>query len=535
MTERQVSCHSRLRPVTGARLPDATSVRYSASDTLLVIDPTDEQVGILGNSDWPGEMVILSPRGGELEPGSGSAAARVVAGSAQSIEGWLGRYQVRAADRNDKALTGLSPKPNGTFDMIIDCRSQPLLDAPVARFGYFRAGSLGQLQDSVIAARQLIGNFEKPKYFDYQLEICAHHSYGQTGCTRCLDVCGADAIRSGGHQIEINPYLCQDCGSCTLACPTGALSFVEPDRASLLARVHDLAPNPEDNERAPTLIVHDGSVDGPDPVGTAQLGVQPLTAFGEELWIAALALGFGRVVLQTAEPMEPRSRDVLARRLSDAQRMLPVLGLPPGAVALVGPDFQPNDGSPTPEGIDPARSAIPGAGAILQGESAQPPSKRPLLNAGLDALQSASANESAASLNPGAPMGEILVDTTRCTLCSSCAKLCPTGAIDYSEREQPGTAHLTFLEANCVQCGICVSGCPEQAITLWPRLASKDVRRQRRVVASSPMAECGDCGAQFVAQTLLDSTVRRLRENGATEAVLEQAVRCPQCRAVRVG
>ncbi|TVS11917.1 MAG: hypothetical protein EA419_06660 [Wenzhouxiangella sp.] len=307
MTERQATCHSRLRPVSGPRLPGATSVRYSASDTLLVIDPGDEQIGTLSESGWPGAMVVLSPRGGQGEPGSGAIAANVVAGSAQGIEGWLGRFQVHAAGPDDQPLTELSPNGSGKFDMIIDCRSQPLVDAPVAPFGYFRARSPSQLQDSLAAARELIGHFEKPKYFDYQLDLCAHFSYGQTGCTRCLDVCGADAIRSGGHQIEVNPYLCQGCGSCTLACPTGALSFVAPDRDALLTELRALAPHPDHGTAPRTLLVSDAPETDADAGRAADLIIQPLTAFGEELWIASLALGFDQVLLQATDAPTDRS------------------------------------------------------------------------------------------------------------------------------------------------------------------------------------------------------------------------------------
>ncbi|MFN2329544.1 MAG: ATP-binding protein [Chromatocurvus sp.] len=128
-----------------------------------------------------------------------------------------------------------------------------------------------------------------------------------------------------------------------------------------------------------------------------------------------------------------------------------------------------------------------------------------------------------------------MIDQDRCTLCSSCAKLCPTGAIDYSERSEPGYALLSFLEDSCVQCGICAAGCPEAAVALQPRLAPIAERSERRIAAHSAMATCTDCAVPFVAETLLISTLNRLRERGASTAVLEQTARCPRCRAARLG
>ena len=531
VTEASEHCHGRLQPITTPADSSASLIRYASSDTLLVLGPTQEQLAVLAKFGWSGAVVIVSADDAQARVDQKVGASRTIVGTAHELNGWLGRFQILASDPHGNALTSLSPNPSGRFDLIIDCYETPLLDSPVTPFGYFRTETPTEMQDALSAARQLIGNFAKPKYFDYQLGLCAHHSYGQSGCTRCLDVCGADAIRSGGHQIEINPYLCQGCGSCTLACPTGALTFVAPDRDALLNELRDWAPRPDTGKAARTLLVSDGPLVEADAGQQTFLKVEPLTAFGEELWVAALALGFDRVVLQPTAALEPRTRALLDQKLDDFHRMLPALGFSESAVILLDPEFEQPEAASTAELVPPGRAT---QASMLENPPSRQ-SKRQFLNVVLQALQPAAEREQTPTLNEGAPLGEILVDQDRCTLCSSCAKLCPTGAIDYSEREQPGTARLTFLESSCVQCGICVSGCPEQAITLAPRLAAEEIRTQRRAVASSPMAGCVDCGAQFAAQTLLDATVRRLSENNATEAALEQTVRCPRCRAARVG
>jgi ferredoxin len=44
---------------------------------------------------------------------------------------------------------------------------------------------------------------------------------------------------------------------------------------------------------------------------------------------------------------------------------------------------------------------------------------------------------------------------------------------------QPELPQLRFIEKNCVQCGLCATTCPEDAITLQPRLLASPERKQR--------------------------------------------------------
>lgn len=504
------------------------SVRYSASGHLLVIAPSPAQVEQLRQVEWDGTITVCCDAKAAEAAAGAADHIRTLSGRVIEVQGWLGRFQVRAVDQDDQPISAVSSKGSGHFDLVIDCGPEAMLTRSVLPFGYFRVGPDGDLRPALESAAGLIGNFSKPKYFLYQAEICAHHSFGQTGCTRCLEVCGAAAIQSGGQKIEVNPYLCQGCGSCTLACPTGALSFIEPQRDGLLAALRQLAADKGD--QAGPLLVSNQAPSGPG-APSPDLVVEPLSAFGEELWIAALALGFSQLILQANRPLEALSQALLDEKLADMRRMLPALGLADSAVVL-------NESAQAvpelPERAGDVWQTRAGFEAALQ-LAGPAQTKRDLLNVGLEALSANGGARPAVELASVAALGEIRIDPQRCTLCSSCAKLCPTGAIDYSEREQAGTARLSFLEALCVQCGICASGCPEQAIELAPRLAPVDIRRQRRIVASSPMAECTDCGAQFVGEKLLKRTLERLAEHGATEAALEQAVRCPRCRAMRVG
>lgn len=53
------------------------------------------------------------------------------------------------------------------------------------------------------------------------------------------------------------------------------------------------------------------------------------------------------------------------------------------------------------------------------------------------------------------------VDPNLCTMCLTCVRLCPHGAMSFAER--PGADPIS-----CVRCGICAAECPMAAITLAP-------------------------------------------------------------------
>jgi ferredoxin len=49
------------------------------------------------------------------------------------------------------------------------------------------------------------GEFEKPKYFNFKPELCAHSRSSLTGCTRCIDACPTLAITSADEVVYVDP------------------------------------------------------------------------------------------------------------------------------------------------------------------------------------------------------------------------------------------------------------------------------------------------------------------------------------------
>jgi NAD(P)H-quinone oxidoreductase subunit I len=65
---------------------------------------------------------------------------------------------------------------------------------------------------------------------------------------------------------------------------------------------------------------------------------------------------------------------------------------------------------------------------------------------------------------------ELVWNTAKCTICTTCAKSCPQGAIHmvYSaDPANPNKLSITKMEVDmgyCISCGICVESCPYNAL-----------------------------------------------------------------------
>lgn len=451
-----------------------------------------------------------------------------------ALQGRLGafRAQVRGPD-GLRDIGAASPHRDGLFDLVLDLSRKPLMTMEVAPLGYFAPGEDEAARAEAIRSLQgLVGSFTKPRYFRYQAELCAHSASGLTGCTRCLEVCSAAAILSAGGQIRVDAHLCQGCASCTLACPTGALSFNAPSRDVLRERLvaSMTGASPEAvllvHGQRSTTAVHELERRG----GIRALPVDPLPALGEELWLEAFALGARAVGLVDDDGLAPASRSLLRSRVAQARVLLQSLGLQPDMLRFAPLDdlaawFNEILPSPVQSGHVEAGDAGPAASTVSSSRS----DKRPML---LDAVSRLGRNATAGAsteLLAGASFGEVCVDRQRCTLCFACANVCPTGALTSHDA---GAPRLLFAEDACVQCGLCVAACPEKVVSLHPRFRpQRSARGETRTLNEDQLLACTNCGTPFIGARLLASSLERIKGHPVlARDGRERLMTCPSCR-----
>ena len=417
------------------------------------------------------------------------------------------------------------------FDLVLDLNASPCLPVELPPPGYvvMQWQNVEQRNDILDDFVGLVGEFDKPRYFQVNSDLCAHSTSGNIGCTRCLDVCPADAISSIQGRIEshieIDPFLCQGVGSCTSACPTGAIEFRLPETRRQQDTLSAwLGAYREAGGQAPVLrfITHD-SQDAERAAGVVPAGhvidapLEELGAAGHDQWLTALAAGAAEVRIQLHPNMPARLSAFLTDQLTQAHALLDALGHDRARIKLIE------------IADDAGRDALPALTPLTESPLSLPePEKRARFNRVLARLaELGNPNGERAAMPAGAAYGAIQVDSDACTLCHACVSNCPTPALKSGGK----TPALSFLEADCVQCGLCEQACPENAITLMPGFLASNARETRQICHEEAAFECINCGKPFATVSTVATIKQKLANHPyfAGEAMIRLEM-CEDCR-----
>ena len=470
----------------------------------------------------------------------GASGARVIRASLAAVRGYLGAFEVDVftADGEVRALAPSVLTGNQSYDLVLDLTHPPAITIEVPPPGYFAPGrDASRLEAAIAAIPELKGEFEKPRYFAYDADICAHGARGQRGCSRCLTACPTDAITSIGERIEVNPHLCQGGGSCATACPTGAITYAYPPPAEQTDRLRMLLSTYRTAGGAtPVVVLHDGEA-GYDwllanaahlPGHVLPFAVEEVGSVGLEAWLSLLAFGAVRVVLLATAATPPAVRAELGAQIQIADAIVAALGYAPRSVRLVDAAPAPVLAAHLAADADTAARAL----AIAPAAFAGVPNKREALRLAIDHLYRQAISPPAEAPMPAhAPFGQILVDTAACTLCLACVSVCPAGAV-LAAGDRP---RLDFVEQNCVQCALCASACPEDAIRLEARLIfDRERRAARRVLNEDQPFACIGCGKIFGTTRTIDRMLEKLAGHWMFRDKPEQLRRLRMCEDCRV-
>ena len=521
---------ARARALREARSADSAPtglVTYASSGRLALIGSMVEATSAAGRLGDGLEAVILAPPG---EQSADAGAARVVHAEITAVEGHLGDFTLHAEGDGapivvaPSALTGGKP-----FDIVIDLRPEPALAHEILPPGYFAPrGDDSALADAIEQAADLVGEFEKPRYFRYDPDICAHGASGIRGCTRCLDACPTGAIRSIGERVEVDPYLCQGAGVCASACPTGAITYAYPPPDGQLAALRAaLVAYREAGGQAPAILFHDSQTgaDGWErvarqvPESVIPWAVEEIGSVGMDAWLACIAWGARAVML--VPPQVPGSvRRELDVQIDVTRAILDSMGYAPALLTLVADD----EALDHAFGTEPEPVADPPATFAPSGE------KRTDIRLALDHLHAhARRRPEVVELPPAAPFGNVEADRDACTLCMACVSVCPASALQAGGDEP----RLSFIEMNCVQCGLCERACPESCITRSPRyLFDREARRRARTLNEDQPFHCVSCGKVFGTTAVVMRMQQRLAGHSMFQApgALARLLMCEDCR-----
>jgi ferredoxin len=438
------------------------------------------------------------------------------------------------------ALTFEAPKDNAftECDLILDLSGgAPLFPAHEKRDGYLRPDPDDPVavQKALFELADMLGEYEKPRYITYNAEICAHARSGQTGCTRCLDICPTSAIAPAGDGVEIDAFVCAGCGSCASVCPTGAASYQLPADDAVFQRLRTLltAYRVAGGE-APVLLLHD-TAHGQTmiammarggrglPANVLPFPLNEVTQVGFDFLAAAFAYGATRICV-ISDPAKAEELGGLAEQIGLAETVMEGLGYGGGRVQVL-------DGG-DPDVVEAAISHLEPRAPAPAGSFLPMGGKRTRIMLALRHLhEHAPEKVEILPLPKGAPFGGVEIDVQGCTLCLACVGACPTGAM-LDDPERPG---LGFNEEACVQCGLCRTTCPESVVALLPRINFTEEARHAITKNQQEPFHCIRCGKPFGVQSTIERITDQLAGKHSMfsdQGQIERIMMCDDCRVV---
>ena len=409
-------------------------------------------------------------------------------------------------------------------DVVLDLLPGPPLVA--ARDGWISADPRSPLalERAVEQVRGLVGEFEKPRYITVNADACAHARTGQVGCTRCLDVCPSSALSAVGDAVQVDAHACSGHGACVSVCPTGAISFHVPSADQFGRSVWTLLSTYRDAGGVqPVLLLHREGTEVLSHVATQGDGlpsqvipfaVGSVTALGPDHLLAMIASGAAEVLV-LAEPGDVENGVVPSAALAFVNRVTAGLGLEE-RVRVIRID------DPAIVAWGPHPSALAPWAEMAHGD------KRVVMDTALVHLLSLSPMpDQVVALVDGDPMGTVLVDQDKCTLCMACAVACPPKALKGNLQDLT----LSFTEQACTQCGLCRTICPEKAVRLVARFAP--AQAEPEVLKQDVAQECISCGKPYAPKASVDRMVERLKGHSmfAEPGKLDLLRMCEDCRS----
>ena len=503
-------------------------VSYKTNNYVLVIGDDKRVTDVINKlSDSMTMTVLIKNKESDVDLTLIPKSVSIAFGELSSLSGHLGNFtaELMVNGKQTNLAQVYHPAIKG-FDQIIDLSKSPMIDHSLLPFGYFSPQNDQEVEDAINTIPDMLGEFEKPKFFEYNADICAHGNSGLKACQRCINACPAEAISSLKDAIKVNPYLCQGGGTCATVCPSGAIQYVYPRLKDTLEKIRSMLKAYYDSGGEEAAIAFYGAEESSLYEHAAlenhiPFQLEEIASVGMDVWLSAFAYGAHDIVLLTHENTLKEVNETLDTQLGYAHEIMAGMGFEPTCLQKL---VVKSNAKVTSHNISQSFHVVtPGTFVALN-------DKRSALRMAVDHLYLfAPTPQEIISLTAGAPFGEVQVNKERCTLCMACVSVCPAKALADGD-ELP---KLKFSEANCVQCGLCSSACPETALTLSARYNfDPALRRKQRTLHEDEPFCCTQCNKPFATHSVINIIISKLGNHSMfqSDEAINRLKMCEDCR-----
>ncbi len=324
-------------------------------------------------------------------------------------------------------------------------------------------------------------------------ERCAKYRHQASTCSRCTQACPFGAVSFSVNHPALDGNACKGCGACASACPTGAIEAATPTDREL---AEEIAAKASQNSSIALACKQAGAI----PAGSVTMTC--LARLDPSLLLLALAKGASEIRLISGECGECALGGIvphLHNTVATAEALAEAAGV--HARISIKVSTPASSAKSVEKGAAVSRRSFLGmfakgsagytanvATALIaippqttdhaaKREAKLPahlPEKRVRL---VDSLRELVARKSGSG--GGAALFSIpKLDASRCTGCSMCVDICPTGAL--AVQENGSVLRITCDSSECVGCNLCADACYLQAVSIYP-WSETDFSSGRRV------------------------------------------------------
>lgn len=374
-------------------------------------------------------------------------------------------------------------------------------------------------ESSLPALFERIYATEIEEVIDWSADTCQYSPRLDTGCSSCVDACAHNAIHQSKKGVIVNHLACVECGACLASCPTEALKYKRFDDLHFIEYFRDFPLTP-----GTTVVLGDETAlqafwwksDGKRYENVFFLEHPQPTALHAMHFLLLQTMGAARIVVLGKEQDTP-SRQIeisnkIFQELLHQENTVQVITAISSLSALLlkdrkstVPDTSYHDFSYS----NRRKKLVEIVQFLAQHSNAEP-----------ETLTSIASND----------FGTILCDEEKCTGCIACVGECRIGALTTDGE----TYSLSHTPALCVQCGTCISVCPENALTAQLGLSLQEDFFNERLIAETEPAACKDCGKVFGTKKSLEKVVSILSAKGMWDKTDDLLSYCDNCRVINL-